>query len=190
MLNPSRKSLWARFLGRQTDTVANRKQRRRSFFETLEARQVMAAITGGTGPGGFELANGASTLALWLDSTDIDGNSAPDALAGGSAINTWVDRSGYLRNATLTGGAAPTYVTASVPGNNLPAVAFTAAGNSELTTAFNFDALGANYSVFGVARYTAGAGTTNRIISSETRNWLFGHHGSLDERFYAEGWIH
>ena len=55
---------------------------------------MMATVTGGTGPGGFELANGIGTLALWLDGSDIDGNNAPDALANGATVSTWADRSG------------------------------------------------------------------------------------------------
>ena len=172
-------------------TRLNRKQKqntlRRSFFERLEDRSLMAAITGGTGPGGFEVANGASTLALWLDASDIDGNNVADALANGTAFTTWGDRSGYGRSATLGAGASPTYVATSAAGNNQPAVNFTSAGNTELNTAFNFDALGATYTMIGVARYTGGA--NNRVISSETRNWLFAHHGGLEDRFYAEGWI-
>ena len=54
--------------------------RRKMFFETLDERRVMATSTAGAGPGGFEVTNSATSLALWLDASDINGDNAPDAL--------------------------------------------------------------------------------------------------------------
>ncbi len=156
--------------------------RRKMFFETLEERKVMATITAGAGPGGFETINSATSLALWLDASDINGDGAADALADNSAITTWVDKSGFARNFTNTGTVS--YTLASAAGNNQPATRYS---NSRLQSAYNFDGLDANYSIFGVSRYTGG--DNERVISSTTRNWLFGHHGNLDRRFHFEGWI-
>ena len=163
-------------------------KRRSLRLQTLEDRGMMAIVTGGTGPGGFEAANGLGTLALWLDGSDIDGNNLADAIANGSTVATWADRSGYGRNLTTFAGT-PSYVLSSPSGNNMPAVGFSSAGgDDQMDSAFNFDNLGANYSIFAVARYAGG--DNERIITSKTRNWLYGHHGALDERWYAEGWIH
>lgn len=152
------------------------------FLETLESRSLLATITAGAGPGGFESFATASSLAFWVDASDIDGNGAPDALANGSAITNWADKSGFGRNLANTGTVS--YTLASAAGNNKPAVAFS---NSRLQSAYDFDALGADYSIIGVSRYTGG--DNERVISSATGNWLFGHWGGGDQRWYAEGWI-
>ncbi|HTN74221.1 MAG TPA: LamG-like jellyroll fold domain-containing protein, partial [Pirellulaceae bacterium] len=156
--------------------------------ESLERRDLLAAITGGTGPGGFELANGAGALALWLDSTDINADNAADTLANGQTVSSWLDKSGNGRNASNVLGT-PSYIASSATGNYQPMVGFsTAGGSDELYTSYNFDAIGANYSIFGVSRYTGGA--DGRVITSATRNWLFGHHGASADRWYAEGWVY
>jgi len=59
-------------------------------------------------------------------------------------------------------------------------------GNDYLRTTHDFDSLSA-YTIFTVARYTGG--DNERVISSFTRNWLFGFHGNSDDRWHAEGWI-
>ena len=53
----------------------------------------------------------------------------------------------------------------------------------------NFDFLtNTGYTMVSIARYTGGA--NNRVISSRTRNWLFGFHGGSTSRWNAEGRIH
>ena len=156
-------------------------------LQSLEDRGMMA-ITNGAGPGGFESIGNANSLQLWLDAADINGDNAPDALANGSAISTWVDKSGFARNFTTTGGTV-TYNAASSAGNNQPATVYS---NSRMQSANSpagdFDAiLGANYTIFGISRYT---GSSNqRVISSYTQNWLFGHWGNNDKAFHFNGWI-
>jgi len=163
------------------------KKPRHLLVERLEQRQLLS-LTGGTGPGGFELANGASPLALWLDASDLDANGLADSLANGSTVSAWLDKSGYGRHANGVMGT-PAYVAASATANNAPVVSFSSAGgDDQLFTSYNFDGLGANYSVFGVSRYTGG--DNERVITSKTRNWLFGHWGGGDERWHAESWIH
>ena len=41
--------------------------------------------------------------------------------------------------------------------------------------------------MISIARYTGGS--SFRVISSRNRNFLFGYHGGLTGRWYAEGWI-
>lgn len=182
---PSPLSFAARSLAvrrRKPRAIAAPAARRKMFFETLEERKVMATITAGAGPGGFETLASATSLALWLDASDIDGNNAPDAIANNAALTTWTDKSGFGRNFTSTGTVA--YTLASAAGNNQPATRYS---GSRMQSAYNFDGLDNNYSIFGVSRYTGG--DNERVISSTTRNWLFGHHGNLDRRFHFEGWI-
>ncbi len=154
----------------------------------LASWQAWGVVTGGAGPGGFEPADGASDLALWLDAGDLDADGVPDGLVSGATVTSWADRSGYGRDANGVMGT-PFYVASSVAANGRPAVGFSSAGGTDqLFTSYNFDSLGADYSVFAVSRYTGG--DNERVVTSKTRNWLFGHHGGGDERWYAEGWIH
>jgi len=163
-----------------------RAKRRALRVESLEQRQLLS-LTGGTGPGGFELANGATPLALWLDGSDLDANGLPDSLTDGSTVSAWLDKSGYGRHAAGREGT-PTYVAASAVGNNAPAVGFSSAGgDDQLYTVYNFDNLGANYTAFAVSRYTGG--DNERVVTSRTRNWLFGHQSNGDQRWHADGWI-
>lgn len=64
-------------------------------FAMLGIAQVgfSAPYTGGTGPGGFELANGSSSLQLWLRG-DVG------ITTSGGLVTNWNDQSGYGRNFT------------------------------------------------------------------------------------------
>ena len=84
------------------------------FLEALEARSLLATITAGIGPGGLELPS--TNVAIWLDGADPAGTGI--APANGTAITTWVDKSGFARNATVASGA-PTYVSADAAVNNM-----------------------------------------------------------------------
>ena len=44
------------------------------------------------------------------------------------------------------------------------------------------------YTAFGVSRYTGGR--SNRVISSQGQNWIMGHHGNRNGRYYFNGWVH
>jgi len=70
--------------------------------------------------------------------------------------------------------------------NGKPVVSFD--GDDLLWTGRNFDTLtSTGYTMVSLARYT---GLKNqRVISSRTRNFLFGFHGSQVGKWYAEGWI-
>jgi len=123
-----------------------------------------------------------SGLALWLNAGDLN-NGGP--LPGdGAPVGAWLDTSGLGRDLNNVNGT-PTFV-ASGP-NGRPAVRFYASdGADALWSTYNFDTLTA-YTALVVERYTGGA--DGRITTSRTRNWLFGHHGGGDQRWYAEGWI-
>jgi autotransporter-associated beta strand protein len=160
-----------------------RSRRRRMFLETLESRSLLATITAGAGPGGFESFSTASSLALWLDASDPLGTGVIPA--NGATVSTWADKSGFGRNATATTGT-PTYVTADAAVNNMGAIGFTASNGVDLlTTAFDFDALGANYTIFAISRFNGAS--HQRVITSVTRNWLYGHHNPYTEGWYFEG---
>ncbi len=107
------------------------------------------------------------------------------ALAGysnGQTVTNWTDKSGAGHHANQV-QSDPAYTTNVL--NGLPVVRFD--GDDWLRTTYNFDPL-TNYTVLSVARYTGG--DSERVISSNSRNWLFGFHGDGIERWHAEGWIY
>ena len=77
-----------------------------------------ATITGGTAPGGFVLADGSSSLKLWLKADAIT-SVTPD-----TTFSNWVDSSNTAGVTTGSLGTDPTY-RASTPGLN-PAAGYTA----------------------------------------------------------------
>jgi len=120
---------------------------------------------------------------LWLAADDIDGDGdTGDNPAHGYAVDVWCDKSGKGRDATRD-GSDPTAYNTNGP-NGRPVVTF---DGDYLSTSHNFDGL-KEYTVLSVARYTGG--DNERVISSATRNWLFGFNSSGDERWQAETWIH
>jgi len=145
--------------------------------DNLASGPARMGISGGT----VTVRQGASMpagLQLWLDASTL-------GLNDGDNLTTWADNSGKGHNADGR-VSDPSYVAFSTHGR--PAVYFD--GDDELNTSFNFDS--DQYTILSVARYTSSGdsdGNSRRVIDSATRNWLFGFHGALDERFYAEGWI-
>jgi len=121
---------------------------------------------------------------LWLDGDDIDGDGdTNDNPANGAPVNVWEDKSGLSHDAHRTGLVDPSYNAAGPNGHGV--ITFDA-DRDYMATFYNFDAH-TEYSILSVARYTGG--DSERVISSATRNWLFGFHGNLTERWHAEGWI-
>ncbi|MEM7393017.1 MAG: hypothetical protein AAF492_11790, partial [Verrucomicrobiota bacterium] len=118
-------------------------------------------------------------MVLWLNAQTIGSNH-------NDTVGFWPDDSG--QNHPVDNHAqTPTYVTNGL--NGQPVVRFDGGGGAAdfMWSTYNFDPH-LTYTILSVARYT---GTDHeRVVSSNTRNWLFGYHGNLDERFYAEGWIH
>ena len=123
-----------------------------------------------------------SGCALWLAADDIDGDgNTDDNPAHGASVDLWYDKSGNGYIASRDGQEQTAYNTSGP--NGRPVVTFDGA---YLSTSHNFDSL-KEYTVLSVARYTGG--DNERVISSATRNWLFGFHSAGDERWFAEGWI-
>ncbi|MBM4148763.1 MAG: hypothetical protein FJ224_06940, partial [Lentisphaerae bacterium] len=120
-----------------------------------------------------------SGLSLWLDASDA----SSVVKDGNNIVTKWLDKAGSNRHADQVLGL-PVFSGGALNGNSV----LTFSGSDLLSTTYNFDSLNTNYTIFTVARYTGGA--NNRVISSTTRNWMFGFHGGRDECFHAEGWIY
>jgi len=119
---------------------------------------------------------------LWLAGEDIDGDGdMGDNPTNGAPVDTWADKSGYGRDATREGVDRTAY-NANGP-NGRAVVTFE---DDYLSTAHNFDNL-LDYTVVTVARYTGG--DNQRVISSASRNWLFGFHNNGDERWHPSVWV-
>ncbi len=118
-----------------------------------------------------------SGLALWLKA-DVG------VVTNGSGnVTTWQDQSGWGRDANNV-ISDPALLTNGPAGQNV--VNFD--GGDAVYTTYNFDSL-QQYTIFSVARYT-GPDYYGRVISSFTRNDLFGFHSNGDERWHMEGWIY
>ena len=127
-----------------------------------------------------------STLAMWFDAMDfVTYGVIPFA---GQTVSTWLDKSGNSRDMANPVGN-PIIKLEGAGGK--PVVHFD--GKSQMRTTYNFSGTDLNlwrnggYSVFGVSRYTGG--DSERVISSNGHNWLFGHHGNQIGRYYFNGWI-
>jgi hypothetical protein len=101
-------------------TSRRQKARRQYTLETLESRELLAVITGGTVPGGFEATNSASVL-YWLNA----GSFAPAT----TNVATWTDSAVGNDFSQGTVGNQPTYVPVGTLGNSQPAVQFDGAGD-------------------------------------------------------------
>ena len=130
-------------------------------------------------------------LTMWFDATQISG-STQDTNATpipGMQISTWVDLSGNDRHMNIVNGD-PTIAMDGYEGRAV--VDFD--GNDQLISTYDFAGadLGVwrngGYTAFGVSRYTGGR--SNRVISSQGQNWIMGHHGNRNGRYYFNGWVH
>ncbi len=117
-----------------------------------------------------------SGLQAWYAAQSIAG-------ANGASISSWKDESGYGRDFENVEGN-PRLLSFGL--NGKPVVSFD--GDDLLWTGHNFDTLtNTGYTMLSLARYTGAK--NQRVISSRTRNFLFGYHGSQIGKWYAEGWI-
>ncbi|MBT7650562.1 MAG: hypothetical protein HN553_06280, partial [Opitutae bacterium] len=125
-------------------------------------------------------------MQAWYSVQDLDGDNIDDQgniLSNGDQIIQWMDGSGQSRNMAYTSGNPRFYSSAL---NGKPVISFD--GNDMIWGDTNFDFLtNTGYTIVSLARYTGGR--NNRVISSRSTNWLFGFHGGLVSRFYANGWI-
>jgi len=113
---------------------------------------------------------------LWLDAGAL-------GLSHGDPVTNWADQSGHGRDFDNIAGD-PSFVAASPTAGNQPVVNFD--GSDWMWGDHNFDSL-TEHTILAVSRYTGG--DNERVVTSRNHNWLFGHHGNRDARWYAEGWI-
>ena len=108
-----------------------------------------AVLTGGTATGGFELANGASSLRLWLDSTDAatlftDAAGTVPVTDGGD-VARWNDKSGFALDVSQGNAAnVPSYQAAAPNMNGLPVVSFIGGPTGDALTAANLTGIEGN----------------------------------------------
>jgi hypothetical protein len=130
-------------------------------------------------------------LAMWFDATQLSGprEETNATLADGMQVSTWVDLSGMDRHMNIVKGD-PTIALDGYEGREV--VDFD--GNDQIISTYDFAStdLGTwrngGYTAFGVSRYTGGR--SNRVISSRGQNWIMGHHGNRNGRFFFNGWVH
>jgi hypothetical protein len=106
------------FMRRTPSKLTSRRQkaRRQYTLETLESRELLAVITGGTVPGGFETTNSASVL-YWLNPQTIQ--------ATGTSVTAWNDATTKGNNFLApTAAEQPTLLSSGTLGNGLPNVQF------------------------------------------------------------------
>ena len=119
-------------------------------------------------------------LMLDLDATFYEGK-----LEDGDLVTTpWLDVSGRNHHMNLFNGSGITWHADALNGE--PVLRFD--GQSLMWTTKNFDDHKEGYTVLTVARYIDG--TKRRIISSRSRNWLFGFHGGNSASWHPEGWVY
>ena len=131
-------------------------------------------------------------LTMWFDATQISG-STQDTNATpipGMQISTWVDLSGNARHMNNVNGD-PTIAMDGYEGRAV--VDFD--GNDQLISTYDFAREQiCKFGEMGVTRLleshgTRGAGVTG-VISSQGQNWIMGHHGNRNGRYYFNGWVH
>ena len=125
-------------------------------------------------------------MQAWYTVQDMDGDNIDDnglVLSNGDQIVQWMDASGQNRNMIYTQGN-PRFYSSALKGK--PVISFDGDdmiwGDSDFT--FLTDT---GYTIVSLARYTGGR--NQRVISSRSTNWLFGFHGGLVSRWFANGWI-
>ena len=128
-----------------------------------------------------------SGLAGWYSAQDMDGDNIEDlglVLSNGDVVTEWMDGSGKQRNMLGVSGN-PRFFNSALKGK--PVISFD--GDDMIWGETNFDFLTNNgYTMLSLARYTGGM--NGRVISSRSRNWLFGFHSGSTKRWFAQGWIH
>ena len=119
----------------------------------------------------------ADGLVLHLDAGSFRG-----LISHGDTISTsWPDLSSEGNHADNVSGD-PKWIEDGL--NGRPVVNFD--GDDLIWTTKNFEPDLANYTILSVARYTGG--DSERVISTRSRNYMFGFHGGSVRRFHADGW--
>ncbi len=119
-----------------------------------------------------------SGMQAWYSSQDTG-----SSLENGEVMTNWLDLSGKARHMGYTSGN-PRYLDSALKGK--PIISFD--GDDLIWTDHDFGHLvDTGYTMISVSRYTGAR--NQRVISSRTRNFLFGYHGALTGRWFAQGWI-
>ena len=126
---------------------------------------------------------------FWVDCRSNQGGITHDGLV--SYINpgvtacypgsgtTLTDLSGNANNWTLSASGV-TY-SANDGGK------FTLTTSGTITNAVTLNYSTSNSTVMVASRYSGA--TKARVLTAVSNNWLLGHHGALNGRYYAEGWV-
>ncbi|MFP4091804.1 MAG: hypothetical protein ACLFT3_15975, partial [Cyclobacteriaceae bacterium] len=130
-----------------------------------------------TGPGGVGNANGATGQPenlMWLDASSL-------SLSDGAAVNSWTDRSGNGRNATISDtGREPAYTFGVAASNNRQFIRFDESSPGDrldLPSTLSSELVGSNYTVFVVGARRA----------TNAARWFGGTDGD-DAQNFAAGW--
>ena len=107
-------------------------------------------------------------LTLYIDAANINSFTRSGT--------TWFDLSGQNNHLTLVG--SPVYQS-----NNGGVVYFN--GSNYAQNSLNYST--SSFTIMASSRYSGA--TRQRLISSVSNNWLFGHWSNGAERYFAEGWI-
>jgi formylglycine-generating enzyme required for sulfatase activity len=137
--------------------------------EANNANNTRAADAGGRGVRTISSGIVTDGLVLWLDA-----GTKPSYPGSGT---TWIDLSGNNNNGTLVNG--PTYSS-----TNGGVVVFDGV-NDYVSVPINLST--SNYTIIAIARYTGSK--NDRVISSNSGNWLLGWWASQTNKYYAEGWV-
>jgi len=124
-----------------------------------------------------------ANLTMWLDAADRNGDGTPDNSADGTAVSTWVSRSGSgFRLVAWNNDPywTPTTVASGIGGK--PVVRF----QEDYMWSDNYD-MNNPFTIFAVSNLIGG--DNERLISSRNINWLMGYHGGLQGVLHASGWI-
>lgn len=143
---------------------------------------VPAAVTGGTGPGGYGATNATSPLVLWLTADTLDAD-----FADGAAVSLWRDASGHTNNATALYAinTEPTYRAGLY--NGFGAAEFDRAVSNTLTSARSVP-IPVGDSIFVVHRSYNPTGDQCLVGANGNLAYVFGPNGSAYRWFAGVGW--
>lgn len=90
------------------------------------------------------------------------------------------DLSGNGNNGTLVN-------TVTFDGNTAGGILETNGVDSQITGGPNLQTV--NHTIITGSRRKPGSGYNGRVVSTNSGNWLLGHHGGSGNKYYAEGWV-
>lgn len=147
-------------------------------------RIVNSGVPAATARTFIDIFNGSTTnhvvdfwgLQLERGSVATDYVQTEGSIVSGSGKTTWFDLSGQNNHLTMVG--FPIYAS-----NNGGVVYFN--GSNYAQNSLNYST--SSFTIMASSRYSGA--TRQRLISSVSNNWIFGHWSNGAERYFAEGWI-